>query len=277
LVGSNQTMFGNAGTTMSNDNVVQYEMDGDVAILHLNHPETLNALSSRMGQELLAGLDRASTQARAIVLSSRGRAFSSGANLTEGSIDLNDPQRDMGARLDTIFNPLMKKIRDLPVPFVTAVRGAAAGVGCPLALMGDLIVAGKSAYFLQAFCGIGLVPDGGSAYVLSRAIGRVRAMEMMLLGERYPAEAAFAAGLVSRLVDDEKVDDTAIAIARRLAQGPTRTLAMIRRSAWAALDSNLDTQLDRERQFQREAGRTNDFIEGVAAFREKRKPQFGGT
>jgi 2-(1,2-epoxy-1,2-dihydrophenyl)acetyl-CoA isomerase len=261
---------------MSHGDLVQYAKDGDVAILHLNQPETLNALSSAMGIALLEALSRAAHEARAILLSSRGRAFSSGANLTEGGMNLSDGQRDMGSRLDTIFNPIMRKIRDLPVPLVTAVRGAAAGVGCPLALMGDIIIAGRSAFFLQAFCNIGLVPDGGSAYVLSRAIGRVRAMELMLLGERYPAESALAAGLVSRVVDDDKVDETAVEIAQRLARGPTRTLALIRQSAWAALDSDLDAQLDRERALQREAGRTSDFIEGVTAFREKRKPQFRG-
>jgi 2-(1,2-epoxy-1,2-dihydrophenyl)acetyl-CoA isomerase len=225
---------------------------------------------------LAASLDKAAKDARAIVLSSRGRAFSSGANLADGTIDVNDENRDLGERLDTIYNPMIRQLRDLPVPIVTAVRGPAAGVACAISLMGDMIVAGKSAYFLQAFCNIGLVPDGGSAYILARSMGRVRAMEMMLLGQRLPAEEAFKAGLVNRLVEDEDVDKTALEIAQKLAAGPTKALAMIRQSAWAALESTLDDQLERERALQRDAGRTDDFVEGVKAFFEKRKAVFKG-
>ncbi len=261
---------------MADQELVQYEQDGDLAVLYLNQPETLNALSVAVMDALATNIDKASGRARAIVLSSRGRAFSSGANLADGTIDVNDGSRDLGERLDSIYNPMIRQIRDLPVPIVTAVRGPAAGVACAIALMGDIIVAGKSAYFLQAFCNIGLVPDGGSAYILSRTIGRVRAMEMMLLGERLPAEEAFKAGLVNRLVDDEDVDKTAINIAGKLAAGPTKALGMIRSAAWAALDSTLDEQLERERALQREAGRTDDFVEGVRAFFEKRKAQFTG-
>ena len=261
---------------MSNQDYVEYSLKDGVATLHLNQPETLNAFSTALGEQLKAQLDRASKEARAIILSSRGRAFSSGANLTDSRIDLDDPDRDMGGRLETFYNPLIRQIRDLPVPLVTAVRGPAAGVGCAFALIGDIIVAGKGAYFLMAFCRIGLVPDGGSAYLLSRAIGRPRAMEMMLLGERLPAEEAYKAGLINRLVDDDKIDETAHEIALRLASGPTKALGLIRKSAWAALDSTLDEQLDHERNFQREAGQTADFLEGVSAFREKRKAEFQG-
>ncbi len=253
---------------------IEFERTGDVALIRLNQPDSLNALSTEMCHELLQAFGEAGETSRAILLGSRGRAFCAGANIA--AIDLGDPERDMGARLESVINPLIKTLRDLPVPLVTAVRGAAAGVGCSIALMGDIIVAGKSAYFLQAFCNIGLVPDGGSPYLLSRAIGRVRAMELMMLGERYPADRAYADGLVTRIVDDEAVDETALEIAQRLAGGPTKTFALIRKSAWAALDSDLDAQLNRERQLQRAAGRTRDFVEGVAAFRTKRKPAFKG-
>jgi 2-(1,2-epoxy-1,2-dihydrophenyl)acetyl-CoA isomerase len=261
---------------MSEYEFIDYAADGDVAVIRLDNPSALNALSQRMGTELNHALDRAGSEARAIVLGSHGRAFSAGANLTSGDIDLNDPDRDIGQFLDSVFNPMIRKMRDLPVPLITAVRGAAAGVGCSIALMGDAIVAGRSAYFLQAFCNIGLVPDGGAPYLLARAIGRVRAMELMLFGERYPAEKAYEAGLVTRLEDDEDVDAVALDLARRLAGGPTRALSLIRKSAWAALESTLDEQLDLERQLQREAGRTEDFTEGVAAFVEKRPARFRG-
>ena len=258
------------------DDLVQHTTAGEVSILRLNQPETLNALSAPVIESLLHLIERSAQESRAIVLSSHGRAFSSGANLSSDGADLGDSERDLGAMLDSHYNPLIRTLRDLPIPFITAIRGPAAGVGCAIALMGDMIVAGKNAYFLQAFCNIGLIPDGGSAYILSRAIGRVRAMEMMMLGERLPAQEAYQAGLISRLVEDDKVDEQAIALAQQLANGPTKALGMIRQIAWAALDSTLDDQLDRERALQKDAGRTEDFIEGVTAFLQKRKVEFKG-
>jgi len=261
---------------MSTYENIDYSLTDEVAFIRLNNPNALNAFSKRMGAELNDALDRAAREARAVVLGSHGRAFSAGANLTSGDVDISQPDRDMGELLDEVFNPMIRRLRDLPVPLITAVRGAAAGVGCAIALMGDLIVAGRNAFFLQAFCNIGLVPDGGSAYLLARSVGRVRAMELMLLGERYPAEKAFAAGLVSRLVEDEEVDATALELAHKLAAGPTRALSMIRQAAWAALDASLDEQLERERHLQRDAGRTDDFVEGVQAFIDKRPARFTG-
>ncbi len=261
---------------MADADLVQYEKDGDVAAIYLNDPDTLNALSAELTQALIAALDRAASDARAVILTGRGRGFSSGANLGTSGMDVSDPDRDVGAQLETGFNPLIQQMRDLPIPIVTAIRGPAAGVGCSIALMGDIIVASRKAYFLQAFCNIGLIPDGGSPYILARAIGRVRAMEMMLLGERYPAERAFADGLVTRLVDDDALEATALEFARKLAAGPTKALGLIRRSAWAALESTLDEQLANERVWQRDAGRSDDFIEGVKAFFEKREAKFEG-
>ncbi len=261
---------------MTDQDLVQYSREGDVALIYLNDPDTLNALSEPLTRALIKAFNRAAGEARAVLLSGRGRAFSSGANLAGGGVDITDPERDLGAELDNVFNPVIRQMRDLPIPIVTAVRGPAAGVGCSIALMGDVIVAAKSAYFLQAFCNIGLIPDGGSPYILARAIGRVRAMEMMLLGERYPAERAFADGLVTRLVEDDALDGTALDYARRLATGPTKALGLIRKSAWAALESSLDDQLDRERALQRDAGRTDDMVEGVTAFLQKREAKFKG-
>jgi 2-(1,2-epoxy-1,2-dihydrophenyl)acetyl-CoA isomerase len=261
---------------MSTFQKIDYSLQDDVAFIRLNNPDSLNAISGSMGGELVEALDRGAEEARAVVLGSHGRAFSAGADLTAADIDISRPDRDMGKLLDEVFNPAILRLRDLPVPLVTAVRGAAAGIGCSFALMGDVIVAGRNAYFLQAFCNIGLVPDGGSAYLLARAVGRVRAMELMLFGERYPAEQAHAAGLVTRLVDDDEVDSVALELARRLAGGPTRALSMIRKAAWAALDSELEDQLGLEARLQREAGRTDDFVEGVTAFMEKRPPRFSG-
>jgi 2-(1,2-epoxy-1,2-dihydrophenyl)acetyl-CoA isomerase len=255
---------------------IDIETRDNVAVIRLNQPDRLNAISFDMAREAREAIEAAPQGARAIFLCGAGRAFCSGADLSSGGVDISDPMRDFGAGIEHSYNPLIRAMRDTPLPIVVGVRGAAAGIGCSVALMGDIIVAGKSAYFLQAFCNIGLVPDGGSPYLLARAAGRIRAMEMMLLGERYPAERAYADGLITRLVEDERVDDEAFALARRLAEGPTRTLALARKLAWAALDQALEEQLVMEREMQREAGRTEDAVEGVTAFLMKRKAAFKG-
>ena len=260
---------------MANFKCIEFEFKNNVANIRLNQPEILNAMSADMGQEIMTALEEGTRSARAIVLTGNGRAFCSGANLSGGgSVDLGDPNRDMGIRLEYLFNPMFLKIRDLPVPFITSVKGPVVGFGCALALMGDIIVAGESAFFLQSFCNIGLVPDGGAAYLLSKSIGRVKAMELMLLGERYPAPKAYEDGLVTRLVADEDLATTTQNIAEKLADGPSLSLKLIRQSAWAALDSSFSDQLARERNLQRDAGRSAEFVEGATAFREKRKANY---
>lgn len=254
---------------------LEYELVDHVAFVRLNDPDTLNAMSNTLGTELLDATRRAGREARALLIGSVGRAFSSGANLNEMDSALDDPELDVGALLDTIYNPLILEMRASKVPIVTAIRGPAAGVGCSIALAGDIIVAGESAYFFQAFRHIGLIPDGGSAYLLAKSIGRVRAMEMMLLGTKLHAAKALEWGLVNRVVPDEDVDETALTIARELASGPV-ALGMIKESAWMALELPLAESLALERERQRSAGRTKDFIEGVTAFREKRPASFKG-
>jgi 2-(1,2-epoxy-1,2-dihydrophenyl)acetyl-CoA isomerase len=255
---------------------IEYETIKDVAIIKLNMPDKLNALSIAMGNELIAALDIANKNARAIVLSSHGRAFCSGADLSYTGSKLQGESRDIGSGLETVFNPLMLALREVKVPLITAVKGAAAGIGCSIALMGDIIIAGKTSYFLQAFRNIGLIPDGGSAYLLAHSIGRVRAMKMMLMGKKLHAEQALSYGLVSEVVDDEKIDQIAMEYALEIAQGPTIALGLIRKSAWAALENSFEGQLQFEREKQFEAGQSNDFAEGVSAFLEKRKAQFKG-
>jgi 2-(1,2-epoxy-1,2-dihydrophenyl)acetyl-CoA isomerase len=191
-----------------------------------------------------------------------------------GTITPSDPHYDAGAPLEVAFNPLMRAIQESPIPIVASVRGAAAGVGASIALACDIIVAGESAYFLQAFRRIGLVPDGGAALLLSHSIGRVRAMELMLLGERLAAPKAFDWGLITRLVPDEDVESASFTLASQLAQGPTAALGLIRKAAWAALSSDWNAQLDRERGLQRIAGHHPEHAEGIAAFMAKRSPVF---
>ena len=254
---------------------ILYDLIDGVARISLNDPASLNASSEQMNEELLAAIDRASVEAKAIVLTGEGRAFCSGANLENAGNILGDPMRDVGRSLDRTLNPAVIAMKNMDIPVVTAVRGAAAGVGCGLALSGDIIICGEGGYFFFAFRQVGLVPDGGSSWLLSRAIGRVRAMDVMLRGKKIPGPQALEWGLVTEVVPDDEVDGRAMAIARELAGGP-RSLALIKKIAWEAADCSLETALTAERVSQREACRSDDFVEGVTAFREKRKPQFKG-
>ncbi|MCL4159294.1 UNVERIFIED_CONTAM: hypothetical protein GTU68_040552 [Idotea baltica] len=190
-------------------------------------------------------------------------------------LSMDGMKPDAGRALDTHYNALVREIRHHPHPVITAVNGAAAGVGCAIALMGDLVVCGKSGYFLQAFRRIGLVPDGGSSYLLAKTIGRVRAMEMALLGEKVHADEAKEWGLVNKVVEDDALMDAAMEYAEKIATGPTKTLAITRDLVWKAVDGDFNSALQAERFAQREAGRGGDFKEGVQAFLEKRKADFG--
>lgn len=257
---------------------IELERDGGVAIIRLNDPATLNAVTLQTIEEIGAALDEITGSSRAMILTGAGRGFCSGANLTSGmGGGQTDGPPDGGRVLETHINPLMLRLRDLSIPWISAVKGSAAGVGCSFALAADIVVAGESAFFLQAFARIGLVPDGGSSWLLSRAIGRQRAMEMMLLGERIPAAKAFEWGMVNRLVADDDLMPTALTLAKQLATGPTRSLAMIRRMAWSASDASFEEAMQTERNNQREAGRTADHREGVMAFIQKRPANFTGA
>ncbi len=252
-------------------NKIRYTLDGKVAIVALADPATLNAASLDLIDELLAAINQASGEARSLLLTGEGRGFCSGANLAAGL-----PDGGAGALLRKYYNPLVLALRDLPIPFLTAINGPAAGFGCALALAGDLIIAAESAYFLQAFSRIGLSPDGGSTYLLPRMIGRARAMEMMLLGEKISAAQALDWGMINRCVADEALMPTALALARKLAEGP-KSLALLRKAAGASFDNSLEAQLALECTLQEEAAATQDFVEGVTAFLQKRPAKFTGA
>lgn len=261
---------------------IKVEVTDGVAVITLNDPGTMNAAGLDLAGELshaFSSIAACKVQARAIVLTGEGRGFCSGANLAGGGAGASeldvDGKPDAGRALETVYNPLVTQMRDCPLPVVTAVNGAAAGVGCSLALLGDLIVAGESAYFLQAFRRIGLVPDGGSTYLLPRAIGRARAMEMALLGEKIGAAKALEWGLVNRVVPDADLRATAIELAKELANGPA-SLGAIRKLIWESLDTDWTGQLQAERKAQKIAGKSEDFIEGVSAFLQKRVAAFKG-
>jgi len=256
---------------------LKYDMQGDVAVITLADPSTLNALTVPLVEELIGAFGRAAKEARCAVLTGEGRGFSSGANLTGSTPSMDENGLlDAGRPLETHFNRFVTQLRDLPIPFVTAVNGPAAGVGCAFALLGDIIVAAESAYFLQAFRRIGLVPDGSSTYLLPRMIGRARAMEMMLLGEKVSAAKALEWGMINRCVPDTDLIPTTMALATELATGPM-ALGLIRRLCWDSLDTDWSGQLHAERMAQRDAGRSRDFIEGVQAFAQKRPARFKGA
>jgi 2-(1,2-epoxy-1,2-dihydrophenyl)acetyl-CoA isomerase len=214
--------------------------------------------------------------ARALLLTGAGRGFSSGADLAGVAASGSGPL-DVGKILESHFNPLLERLFALPVPFVTAVNGPAAGAGCSFALAGDIVIAGRSAYFLQAFINIGLVPDVGATWLLPRLAGRARAQAMMMLGERIPAQTALDWGMIYQVVDDTELLPTAQALAARLAKGPTRAYALIRQGLRDCLDKPLTEALMVERRNQRLAGRSTDFVEGVSAFLQKRPAEFTGN
>jgi len=254
---------------------ITYGLTDGVARIAMNDPKTMNAANPDMGFEIVDAFDRAAGEARAVLLTGEGKAFCSGGNLAAAVDILDDPRRDFGEQLEVSLNAVLVAIKRVDMPVVTSVRGAAAGYGAGLAAAGDIVMMGEGAFFYLAFRHVGLVPDGGATWLLSRAVGRVRAMQLMLLGERLPAAKALEWGLATMVVPDDELDDASMAMAKELASGP-RSLGMMKKMAWDALDCGFETALDTERRMQREAGRSGDFVEGVQAFGEKRKPDFKG-
>jgi 2-(1,2-epoxy-1,2-dihydrophenyl)acetyl-CoA isomerase len=257
---------------------VTLEFDGGVAVLTLDHQEVMNAVSVEMLGSLIEALDEIDSrrgEARCLLITGAGRAFCTGANL-QGRNTQKPGRSNAGAALETAFHPFLRRLRNLYCPVVTAVNGPAAGAGMSFALMGDMILCARSSYFLQAFRRIGLVPDCGSTWLMPRLIGKARAIELSLMGERLPAEKALEWGLVNRVYDDAALMDEAMKLARELANGPTVALALTRQLYWDSPENSFEDQLNLEFEFQREAGRTEDFKEGVSAFLEKRPAKFSG-
>jgi len=260
---------------------VDLKVENGVAEITLNRPERLNAWTSQFGDELREAIltDAAAPEVRAVLITGAGRGFSSGADLKEmleqrasgGEVP------DVGEMLRERYHPIIKGIRQLPKPVVAAVNGPAVGIGCSLALACDLIWAAESAVFGLAFVNIGLVPDGGSTFLVPVAAGKARALEMALLGDPIPAQQALDWGLINRVVPDGDLMDEARALAGRLAQGPTRSYAQSKRALNNSFLKIMDEQLDLEADIQGEMVTSADFIEGVSAFIEKRDPRFTGN
>src|SRR6202022_3176933 len=257
---------------------VTLDIDGSVAVLTLDHQEVMNAVSIDMLGglgEALDEIDFKKAEVRCLVITGAGRAFCTGANL-QGRDKQKSGKINAGATLETAFHPFLRRLRNLHCPIVTAVNGPAAGAGMSFALMGDMILCGRSAYFLQAFRRIGLVPDCGSTWLLPRLIGKARSVELSLMGERLPAEKALEWGLVNRVYDDAALMEETMKLAHELANGPTVALSLIRKLYWDSPDNSFEDQLNLEFESQRIAGAAEDFKEGVTAFLEKRPAKFKG-
>jgi 2-(1,2-epoxy-1,2-dihydrophenyl)acetyl-CoA isomerase len=257
---------------------VIWERSGAVGRLTLNRPDSLNAWTAEFGRELgsvIAG-EAADPAVRAVLVTGAGRGFSSGADLRAGFDPADDGMPDIRKTLHEAYHPVITGIRHLPKPVVAAVNGPAVGIGCSLALACDLVMAAASAFFGLAFVNIGLMPDGGCTAFVPPAVGRARAFQMALLGERVPAPQALEWGLVNWVYPDERLMDEAWSLARRLAAGPTRSYASSKQALNRFIYGDLDAQLELEAELQHALGRTGDFAEGVAAFVEKRDPAFSG-
>lgn len=263
---------------MSYETVIWEESEG-VGRLTLNRPETLNAWTARFGAELKQVVEgeAAEESVRAVLVTGAGRGFSSGADLKAGFEPAEDGMPDIRTELHEIYHPVIAGVRRLPKPVVAAVNGPAVGIGCSLALACDLVMAAESSFLGLAFVNIGLMPDGGSTAFVPPAVGKARAFQMALLGERVPAERALEWGLVNWVYPDDELMGEATGLVERLAAGPTRSYASSKRALNQAIYGDLDGQLDLEAELQHALGRSRDFLEGTAAFVEKRDPAFTGA
>jgi len=253
------------------------EIDG-AAIITLNRPDRLNSFTTEMHGALREALKTVVREEhiRALLLTGAGRGFCAGQDLSDRSVAPGEGPLDLGESLENWYNPLIRTLRELELPVICAVNGVAAGAGANLALACDIVLAARSASFIQAFSKIGLVPDSGGTWHLPLLVGRARAMGLALLGEKLPAEKAEEWGLIWKCVDDDALMDEARAMTIALANGPTTGLALTKRAINHAASHTLRQQLDLERDLQRAAGRTADYQEGVAAFTGKREPRFTG-
>jgi 2-(1,2-epoxy-1,2-dihydrophenyl)acetyl-CoA isomerase len=257
---------------------IEYSLSDGVGVLRLNRPESLNSFNTLMHAEVRAALKvvRSDKAVRCLLLTGNGRGFCAGQDLNDRAVAPGEEAVDLGESVEQNYNPLIRAITALEKPVSCAVNGVAAGAGASIALACDIVLAARSASFVQAFARIGVIPDSGGTWNLPRAIGLPRAKGLALLGEKLGAEKAEQWGLIWKCVDDEKLQEEAMAMATHLASQPTRALARIKQAMNHACSATLNEQLEMEKGFMRELGYSHDYREGVAAFREKRKPEFRG-
>jgi len=254
------------------------EINQGIAVLTLNRPEQLNSFNGLMHEEVRSALKLIETNRniRVLVITGAGRGFCAGQDLSDRNVAPGSEAPDLGESLELRYNPMIRKIRALPMPVICAVNGVAAGAGANIALACDIVLAAKSASFIQAFCKLGLLPDSGGTWSLPKTVGMARAKGLALLGEKLPAEKAESWGLIWRAVENESLMDEVMSMAQHFSEQPTKGLALIKRALHASEEQSFDAQLDLERDLQRLAGRSDDYREGVSAFIEKRPAKFTG-
>lgn len=260
---------------------IRFELADAVATLTLNRPDRLNSFTNQMHEEVRAALaevraGRADGSVRVLVLTGAGRGFCAGQDLSDRAVAPTDAPLDLGESIEKNYKPLVMALRNLELPVIAAVNGVAAGAGANIALACDLVFAARSASFIQSFAKLGLIPDTGGSWVLPRLVGPARAMGLALLGDKLSAEQAEQWGLIWKCLDDEVLMPTVTELARQLAKGPTFGYAQTKKALWASSTHTFEQQLDLERTLMSVCGRSNDYREGVAAFMEKRAPQFKG-
>ena len=253
---------------------IDFKVEAGIARLTLNRPDRLNSFTVQMHEEVADALASLG-EARTLVLTGAGRGFCAGQDLGDRAVAPGEAV-DLGESVEKRYNPLIRRLASLPMPVIARVNGVAAGAGANIALACDIVVAAKSAKFIQSFAAIGLIPDSGGTWVLPRLVGQARALGLALTGEPLPAEQAAEWGLIWKAVDDDKLDEEVDALAQRFAGGPTRGLAKIKAMIRESWGQSLDAELDRQRDAMRELGYSGDYREGVAAFMEKRQPKFTG-
>ncbi len=253
---------------------VLVSVEAGVQTITLNRPERLNAFNPQMHMELRRALEQALDEAaiRALLITGAGRGFCAGQDLSERKVEPGAAPIDLSVSLGSYYNPLVRRLRELPKPVVCAVNGVAAGAGANIALACDIVLAARSASFVQSFARLGLVPDSGGTYFLPRLIGTARAMGVALLAEPLPADQAESWGLIWKAVADDQLMPEATALARKLAAGPTKGFGLIKKALLASSGNSLDAQLDLERDLQREAGSTEDYRKAVQDFLKKKSP-----
>ncbi len=261
-----------------NFTTIQFSIDAGVALLTLNRPEKFNSFNTEMHLEIREAIKevRTNPEIRCLLISGNGRAFCAGQDLGDRSVSVGDEAPDLGESVETNYNPLIRSITSLELPVICAVNGVAAGAGSSFALAADIVLAARSASFIQAFCKIGVIPDSGSTWILPRLVGMARAKGLALLGDKLSAEKAEQWGLIWQCVEDEKLKEDSLTLAKHLATQPTKGLSLIKRALKASTANSLDEQLELEKDFMRQAGQSEDYREGVAAFMEKRTAVFKG-
>lgn len=257
---------------------INFENNNGIATIRLNRPEQLNSFNGQMHEDMKLALKQVEQDAdcRVLVITGTGRGFCAGQDLSDRNVAPGNEAPDLGESLEKRYNPMIRRIKALPMPVICAVNGVAAGAGANIALACDIVIAAESASFIQAFCKLGLIPDSGGTWSLPKTLGMARAKGLALLGDKITATKAYEWGMIWQVVDDERLSDEVLTLAQHFSNQPTKGLALIKRALNASEFNSFDEQLDLERDLQRLAGRTEDYREGVSAFMDKRPAKFIG-